>query len=138
MKNILVFSLLLISVGVNKIQAQNNNSDAVIKATSVGIVIYSNDSETVWNALRLANYSKNEGDTVCVFLLGKGVEVEKLVNENDDIKEQVNKLLDKGGVILGCGTCLQSRNNNEPQVCKFSSMQDLYELIRKSKVVVTF
>ncbi|MCK9208944.1 MAG: DsrE family protein [Salinivirgaceae bacterium] len=138
MKKIILLSLLLVSVGLTTIKAQLNDSKTSLKATSVGIVIYSNDSETVWNALRLANYSKNQGDTVCVFLLGKGVEVDKMVNENNDVKEQVNQLLDNGGKILGCGTCLQSRNNNEPKVCKFSSMKDLYELVRKNKIVLTF
>ena len=138
MKRIILLSLLLVSVGLSTIKAQFNDSKASLKATSIGIVIYSNDSETVWNALRLANYSKNQGDTVCVFLLGKGVEVDKMVNENNDVKEQVNQLLDNGGKILGCGTCLQSRNNNEPKVCKFSSMKDLYELVRKNKIVLTF
>ncbi len=47
--------------------------------TSIGMVIYSNDTETVWNALRLANYSKNQGDTVSIFLLGKGVELDNMV-----------------------------------------------------------
>lgn len=49
---------------------------------SIGMVIYSNDNETVWNALRLANYAKNEGDTVSIFLLGKGVELDNLVKQN--------------------------------------------------------
>lgn len=106
--------------------------------TSIGLIIYSNDTETVWNALRFANYAKSEGDTVCVFLLGKGVEVEKLTEQSKDVKEQIDIFLQEGGKILGCGTCLQSRNSNEPKVCKFSSMADLYELIRKSKVVLTF
>jgi uncharacterized protein involved in oxidation of intracellular sulfur len=86
----------------------------------------------------LANYSSAEGDTVCVFLLGKGVEVEKLVEENEDIKTQVDKLLDNGGEMLGCGTCLKSRYSDDPKVCKFSTMGDLYEIIRKSKIVLTF
>ena len=30
-------------------------------ATSIGIVIYSNDTETFWSALRITNYSKNKG-----------------------------------------------------------------------------
>jgi len=136
--NTIILFLLLSGV---QLFGQNCNSIVTTSkpiATSIGFVIYSNDTETVWNALRLANYSKNEGDTVCVFLLGKGVEVDKLVNENKDIKEQANQLLDNGGIILGCGTCLQSRNNNEPKVCKFSSMKDLYELVRKNKIVLTF
>lgn len=106
--------------------------------TSIGMVIYSNDTETVWNALRLANYSKNQGDTVRIFLLGKGVELDSMVKTNNDLKEQADKFLDNGGSILGCGTCLRSRNNKEPQVCKFSSLKDLYELIRKNKIVLTF
>lgn len=106
--------------------------------TSIGMVISTNDVETVWNALRLANFSKDEGDTIKIFLLGKGVEVEILVKENTDIKEQAEKFLDSGGIILGCGTCLTSRKNDNPQVCKFSSMADLYSLIRSNKIVLTF
>ncbi len=108
------------------------------QTTSIGIVIYSNDVETVWNAMRLANFSKNQGDTVQIFLLGKGVEVDKLVNENADLKQQVDSFLEKGGSIMGCGTCLKSRKNNEPQVCTFSSLADLYSLLRKNKIVLTF
>lgn len=107
-------------------------------ATSIGIVIYSNDVETVWNAIRFANYSKKQGDTVNIFLLGKGVELENLVAADKNIKEQTDSFLDNGGTILGCGTCLTSRNNNEPQICKFSSLKDLYELVRKNKIVMTF
>jgi len=106
--------------------------------TSIGMVIYSNDTETVWNALRLANYSKNQGDSVSIFLLGKGVELDSMVKTNNDLKEQADKFLDNGGSILGCGTCLRSRNNKEPQVCTFSSLADLYALIRKNKIVLTF
>ena len=106
--------------------------------TSIGMVIYSNDTETVWNALRLANYSKNQGDTVKIFLLGKGVELDSMVKTNTDLKEQADKFLDNGCSILGCGTCLRSRNNKEPQVCTFSSLADLYALIRKNKIVLTF
>lgn len=107
-------------------------------STSIGMVIYSNDFETIWNALRLANYSKTQGDTVRIFLLGKGVEVDNLVKENKDLSDQIDSFLENGGIILGCGTCLQSRNNNEPEVCKFSSLKDLYQLIRENKIVLTF
>jgi len=44
----------------------------------LGIVIYSNDPETVWNAFRLGVFSLKEKDTVKVFLLAKGVECESL------------------------------------------------------------
>ena len=109
-----------------------------LSPTSLGLVIYSNDIETVWNAMRLANFSKNQGDTVNIFLLGKGVELENLIKESKDIDEQVELFLKDGSSIMGCGTCLKSRNNNEPQTCKLSSLKDLYELIRKNNIVLTF
>ncbi len=43
-----------------------------------GIIIYSNDPETVWNAFRFGNFSLKAGDTVKVFLTGRGVEAESL------------------------------------------------------------
>jgi len=131
---LLVFIAFVFTSGTYaKSPAPNSNSK-----TSIGMVIYSNDTETVWNALRLANYSKNQGDSVSIFLLGKGVELDSMVKTDKDMKEQADKFLENGGIILGCGTCLQSRKNDEPEVCKYSSLADLYELIRKNKIVLTF
>lgn len=96
------------------------------------------DVETVWNALRSSNYAIKHGDTVQIFLLGRGVMVDSLAKANDDIKSQSESFLNAGGVILGCGTCLRSRNNNNPQVCKMSSLSDLYDIVRKNKIVLTF
>lgn len=136
-----IFSLTVILLFIsNSISAQTqfNPQQPSYSATSVGMVIYSNDVETTWNAFRLANHSLNQGDTVQVFLLAKGVEVDNLVKENKDLEEQVNTFLEKGGEIQGCGTCLKSRNMDGPLICTFSSMADLYALIRKNKIVLTF
>ena len=137
-KSILTLTILM-SLFVLKIHAQCGGAPVNnAKPTSIGIVIYSNDIETVWNALRFANYSKNQGDTVNIFLLAKGVELDNLVKTNTDLKEQTDAFLESGNTILGCGTCLQSRKNNAPQVCKLSSMKDMYDLVRKNKIVMTF
>ena len=136
-KSILAIAAFALLITTSLVAQVNPNTPAV-SPTSIGMVIYSNDVETVWNAFRLANHSKNQGDTVQVFLLAKGVEVDLLVNDNKDLKEQVDAFLEKGGEIQGCGTCLKSRKNNEPQVCTFSSLADLYEVIRKNKIVLTF
>jgi hypothetical protein len=139
MKNSSLIILILLSSFSFKIYAQcGGTTPKTTKPTSIGIVIYSNDAETVWNALRLANYSVSAGDTVQIFLLGKGVELDTLAKKNTDLKEQTELFLKAGGNILGCGTCLQSRNNFTPQMCKMSSMSDLYDIIKKSKVVMTF
>lgn len=135
MKKVFLSFVFLLFILVNNISAQETPA---YSPTSIGMVIYSNDVETVWNAFRLANFSKNQGDTVQVFLLAKGVEVDLLVNDNKDLKEQIDAFLEKGGEIQGCGTCLKSRKNNEPQVCTFSSLADLYALLRKNKIVLTF
>ena len=136
-KSIFVLAIILLLTSAN-LSSQSNPQPFSESPTSIGMVIYSNDVETVWNAFRLANYSKSQGDTVQVFLLGKGVEVDNLVNDNSDLKQQVDAFLEKGGEIQGCGTCLKSRKNDEPQVCTFSSLADLYGIIRKNKIVLTF
>jgi len=132
MKKTIVLLALSVNITFN-LNAQLPFKPAELKTNiSIGIIIYSNDSETVWNALRLANYAKRAGDTVSVFLLGKGVELDNLVKENKDVKEQSELFLNNGGSILGCGTCLRSRKMDTPKVCKISSLKDLYEIIRKN------
>ncbi len=139
MKRKLLLSAIILCLLSGSLYAQITVQQVEKKAaTSIGLVIYSNDSETVWNALRLANFSKNQGDTVNIFLLGKGVELENLIQESTDIDDQVELFLNGGGSILGCGTCLKSRKNDEPQICKLSSLKDLYELIREHKTILTF
>lgn len=72
------------------------------------------------------------------FSFRKGVELDNLIKTEKNLKEQSDTFLDNGGTILGCGTCLQSRNNKEPKVCKFPSMSAPYELLRTNKIVMTF
>ncbi len=104
---------------------------------SIGIVLYSNDVETVFNALRLANYSQEWNNKVQIFLLGKGVDLEGLMTENKDIKEQVEKFIDLGGVLMGCQTCFNARQKGS-KICKVSCIQDLYALVKKNQIVLTF
>jgi uncharacterized protein involved in oxidation of intracellular sulfur len=111
MKKTIVLLALLMNFLILSLNAQIPFITAERKTnTSIGIIIYSNDSETVWNALRLANFAKSTGDTVSVFLLGKGVELDNLIKDNKDVKEQSELFLNNGGSIFGCGTCLRSRN----------------------------
>ena len=138
MKKLFILLTVLLCLQTVNTYGQFGGSATEAQPTSIGMVIYSNDIETLWNALRLANFSKNTGDTVTIFLLGKGVELDTLVKINMDLKEQADMFLNNGGKILGCGTCLQSRKFNEPQVCKFSTMADLYEIIRKNQIILTF
>jgi uncharacterized protein involved in oxidation of intracellular sulfur len=104
----------------------------------IGVVIYSNDPETVWNAFRLGNFAVKEGDDVKVFLLAKGVEVESLVTERFKIADEMRSFVDHGGEILACGTCLKVRASEGSDLCPVSTMRDLYEIVKQSDRVITF
>lgn len=105
---------------------------------NIGIVVYSNDSETVWNAFRFANFALNEGDEIKVFLLGKGVECESLDTDQFKVTEQMQTLVDNGGEIFACGSCLEIRQSEGSKVCPLSTMKDLYKIIKKSDRIITF
>lgn len=106
------------------------------------IIIYSNDDETVWNAFRLGVTSLIYDNTVTIFLLGKGVEA---LNETSlyDIQEQVDLFSENGGILIGCGVCIESRKEEQPFLeellgCETGSMQTLYSLTVESDKVISF
>lgn len=104
----------------------------------MGIVIYSNDAETVWNAFRFGNFALKERDEIKVFLLGKGVECESLDTEKFNVTEQVHSFVDSGGKIFACGACLKIRHSEGSKMCPLSTMKDLYDIIKESDKVLTF
>ncbi|MBE9530883.1 MAG: DsrE family protein [Proteobacteria bacterium] len=54
-------------------------------------IISTDEGETIYNAMRLANVAVKKGDEVSVFMLGKGVLFEKSSNEEFNVMEQVNQ-----------------------------------------------
>lgn len=104
----------------------------------IGLVISSNDAETCWNALRYANFCVGQKDEVKIFLIGKGVEYEKVSTQKYNTVEQAEKFSQSGGKIYACGTCIKSREQKESNLCPLSSMKDLYEIVKESDKVVTF
>lgn len=103
-----------------------------------GIIIYSDDPETVWNAFRFGNSALKEGDEVRVFLLGKGVESESLDTDKFKVTEQMRSFIDNGGDIFACGTCLKIRQSEGLEMCQFSTMKDMYEIVGGSDKIITF
>jgi len=104
----------------------------------LGLVIYSNDPETVWNAFRLGIFSLKKEDEVKVFLLAKGVECESLDTEQFNITKEMSGFIGSGGKILACGTCLKIRQSEGSDICPLSTMADLYQVIYESDKVLTF
>jgi len=105
----------------------------------LGICIYSNDPESVWNAFRFGNYAaKHSQDEVQVFPLGKGVEAESLNTEHFKITEQMELLVATGGKIMACGTCLKLRESEGSEICPISTMNDLHKMVVECDKVLTF
>ena len=103
----------------------------------LGIIIYSSDSETVWNGFRLGNFSLGKDDEVKIFLLAQGVEAESLTNDQFNVKEQMELFLQNKGEILACGTCLKIRNSEGNELCPMSTMADLYDIIDQSDKLIS-
>lgn len=104
----------------------------------LGIVIYSDDSETVWNAFRLGVFSLHKSDRVKIFLLAKGVMCESLDTDTFKVSEQMAQFVKSGGEIFACGTCLKVRQSEGSDMCPLSTMEDLYTIINESDKVLTF
>ncbi len=58
---------------------------------NVLFIISTDDAETAYNAMRLANVAIKKGDDVSVFMLGKGVCFEQSSTEQFNVMEQVNQ-----------------------------------------------
>ena len=103
----------------------------------LGMIITQTESETVFNALRLALYSLQQGDHVRIFLSGKGVDIDKINDPKFDVKGKAKEVLDAGGQFLACGTCLKLRNSPGSEICPLSTLKDHYEIVRDSDRVYT-
>lgn len=103
----------------------------------LGIVIYSTDAETVWNAFRFGAFALKQGDSVKVFLLAKGVDCEKLNTKDFNVTGQMRTFVDAGGKILACGTCLKLRQSKGKELCPISTMKDMHDIVKESDKVLT-
>jgi sulfur relay (sulfurtransferase) complex TusBCD TusD component (DsrE family) len=103
----------------------------------LGIVISRSEPEAVWNAIRLGNFARKRGDDVSVFLLGAGVDAPEAGAEKFPVAEQFRALLDAGGRVMACTSCLKIRQKEGSDVCPLSTLQDLYDLIEASDKVIS-
>jgi uncharacterized protein involved in oxidation of intracellular sulfur len=54
-------------------------------------IIATDDGETIYNAMRLANVGVEKGDEVSVFMLGKGVLFQRSGDEQYNVMGQIEK-----------------------------------------------
>lgn len=105
----------------------------------IGIILNTNEAETVWNCFRFGLEALKKNHFVKVFLLGKGVEAENIKDDKFPFLEgTIKKFLKNNGTILACGTCLKLRGNEESKICPVSTMEEMLQLVEESDRVVTF
>ena len=104
----------------------------------IGIVIYSNDPETVWNAFRFGNFALAMDDEVKIFLLGKSVGFESLDRDVFKVTEQLQTFINNGGKVFACGTCLEIHGLQPSETYTVATLNDLYEIVKESDKIVTF
>jgi sulfur relay (sulfurtransferase) complex TusBCD TusD component (DsrE family) len=139
MKKIIIFLFSLLPfIAISQTSEVTGKDPVPDTKMKIGMVIYSNDPETLWNAFRFGNFALGEGDTVKVFLLGKGVECENLDNAKFKVNDQIRQFTENGGKIFACGTCLTSRKMEGTEMCPLSTMQDMYEILKWCNKVITF
>lgn len=79
------------SAGVMLSASMEKNINRREKNMKVLFIISTDDAESSYNAMRLANVAIKKGDEVSVFMLGKGVLYEKSSYDQFNVIEQVNQ-----------------------------------------------
>jgi sulfur relay (sulfurtransferase) complex TusBCD TusD component (DsrE family) len=139
MKQIIFFLLYVLPfIGMSQTTPVSVKESIPDPKMKIGMVIYSNDPETVWNAFRFGNFAIGEGDSVKVFLLAKGVEAESLNTDKFKVTDMIKRFVENGGKIFACGTCLTIRKKEGSEMCPLSTMQDMYDIIKWSNKIITF
>ena len=104
----------------------------------IGIILNTNEAETVWNCFRFGNETLKNAHSVKIFLLGKGVEIENVKDDKFPLLDgSIKKFIKNNGVILACGACLKIREK-EIGICPVSAMEDMLKIVEESDKVVTF
>lgn len=105
----------------------------------VGIILNSNEPETVWNCFRFCNEALNKNHAVKIFLLGKGVEAEDVKDDKFPlIQGAVKKFVKNNGIISACETCLKIRQKEKSKIYPISTIEGMLQLVEESDKVLTF
>lgn len=104
----------------------------------LGVIIETNEAEKAWNGVRFCNAALKKGYSVKLFLMSSGVEIPEITHDKYNVKMQINDFISNQGIILACGTCIKSRNQEGSEVCPISTMNDCLEMVEWSDKVVTF
>lgn len=103
----------------------------------IGIILETDQPEKVWNVFRFGVAALESGHTVEAFLLGAGVEAPDIEHEDLNAHGMMVKFTNQGGVLYGCGTCIDYHDLEETDLRPYSKMSDLVSLVEKSDRLIT-
>ncbi len=104
----------------------------------LAVVLTTADPEKAWSALRLANHSVEAGDEVQLFLIGEGVEAIEVSEKQFNVQNLIGEFAARGGTLRACGTCLNRRDGEVPEIYEVSAMADLRQMIADAERVISF
>lgn len=106
----------------------------------IGMIISTNDAETLWNAFRFGVLCLNMDydNEVTIFLNAKATAYEEADSGKFNIKELAKSFVLGGGKIIGCQKSMGLRGLEENEVCQKGGQKDLYELMVTSDKFICF
>lgn len=106
----------------------------------IGILISTNDAETLWNAFRFGVLCLNMDyeNEVTIFLNSNATAYEEADSQKFNIKELAKSFVLGGGKIIGCQKSMGMRRLEGNEVFQKGSQKDLYDLMVKSDKFICF
>lgn len=90
------------------------------------------------NLMKMALYTLSESDQVPASLLFMNAGVKLPASNEEQIIESINALIDKGTMVLVCGTCLDYyKIKDQLKVGDISNMYDILERMQEASKVIT-
>jgi len=101
-------------------------------------VVGAGDRELGYNLMKMALYTLAQGDSVPAFVLFMNDGVKLPAGEEQQVIDSLMTLLEKGSIILVCGTCLNYYGlTDRLKVGTVSNMYDIMSAMQRADKVIT-
>ena len=102
------------------------------------VVVGAGDYELGYNLMKMALYTLAQGDSVPAYVLFMNAGVKLPAGEEQQVIDSLMTLLEKGSIILVCGTCLNYYGiADRLKVGTVSNMYDILSAMQRADKVIT-